>query len=177
MEFHDLELLLSRFKIQNLTFIHFSFYTLCYRTKIFILAKKILKQIVNLVSGSVLFANTELSYDKWQLGEPLHQFNQWNSRNSEPKAKPESTEYMEEKYKTFLLRKYLKIWRSKAKKADEKPSPVSYWLPRLLFCQWSQAARKQVCEVMIGLATTRKSDVIRSGLKICFKDHNYFLKI
>jgi E3 ubiquitin-protein ligase UBR4 len=38
--------------------------------------------------------------------------------------------------------------------------PESFWLPRLMFCKWSQEARIQACSVVSNLARSRKTEII-----------------
>lgn len=108
--------------------------------------------------------STELSYEKWQDGDPAHQFSQWNNAPNTTTSEEETSVTDAEKFRLFLMQKYVNIWRSKTRRkinVRSDSSPEAYWLPRLLFCQWSQAARKQVCDVMLGLASSRKNDVVR----------------
>ena len=98
----------------------------------------------------------ELSYDRWQKGDPAHQFSHWNSDSAPTEGEKENQGGLDKGAKT-------------TSEQQKETCPEAYWLPRLLFCQWSQAARKQVCDVLQSLATSRKQDVLR--LMIIYLDH------
>lgn len=120
-------------------------------------------------SNVIRLPNTNtISYEKWQSGAPNHQFDHWNSSANGGETAGDGSEGSNaDKARLFLMRKFLARWRAKTKRVGVLPvrnsesSPETYWLPRLLFCQWSQAARMQVCEVMHSLASSRRNDVVR----------------
>ena len=95
-----------------------------------------------------------LNYNAWQNGQEQHQLNQWLENTTESN--------LETRVKMKILRKYFDQWKSRTPKINRKSeSPKSYWLQSLLFCKWSQAARIQVCDVMLGLSHSRRSDIFR----------------
>ena len=92
----------------------------------------------------------ELSYDLWQKGDPGHQFSQWNSDTVNTEVEKENKVFEQslnsskdqERLRKFILRKFLKKWREKTvgkiESQQRESCPEAYWLPKLLFCKWSQ---------------------------------------
>ena len=81
-----------------------------------------------------------INYGAWQNGDTNHHFDQWlQNRVKSMKSGLDPD--------LHLARKYFDQWKENTPKLRKSPdeSPESFWLPRLLFCRWSQPARKQVC--------------------------------
>ena len=106
---------------------------------------------------SVNLIGQQIDYIAWQSGIENHQFTHWLGS-----LKANSDE---ERLKLKILKKYFSEWKSKTSslKIDQAPpSAVSgHWLPQLLFCRWSQTARRHVCRVMAKLNQSRRNDIFR----------------
>lgn len=81
-----------------------------------------------------------INYGAWQNGDTNHHFDQWLQNRLKSMKSVSDPELQ-------LARKYFDQWKENTPKLRKSPdeSPESFWLPRLLFCRWSQPARKQVC--------------------------------